>query len=187
MQQSMTQEDRQRLIESDEEAQVVAAAQKDPAAFALLYDRYASPVYRYLLSRTGSIEESRDLTSQTFLTAYEVFPRYRHRGCFSAWLFSIARSKFIDHVRRKNRSAKTAIEPADGPPEPLAQVIESERLADLRRRIGVLEEDEQELLRLRFAAGLSYGQMAALLNKNEDAVKKSVYRLLARLQSQMEG
>jgi len=41
-------------------------------------------------------------------------------------------------------------------------------------------------LRLRYVAELGFGEMASVLNKNVDAVKKSLYRLLARLQSQME-
>jgi RNA polymerase sigma-70 factor (ECF subfamily) len=49
-----------------------------------------------------------------------------------------------------------------------------------------LKDDERELIRLRYVADLSYAEMADLLGKREDAVKKSVHRLLARLKGQME-
>jgi RNA polymerase sigma-70 factor (ECF subfamily) len=136
-----------------------------------------------LLSRIGSVEEARDITSQTFLTAYEAFPRYKHQGHFSAWLFSIARGKYVDYLRRNKPRSKT--QEAAGQelaPDPLSQVIESERIAELRSRIHELREDEQELLRLRFVAGLGFAELATLLNKKEDAVKKSLYRLQDRLQ-----
>lgn len=188
MHHSMTQEDSPRLIQENEEAQKVAAAQQDPQAFGTLYDRYAPSIYRYLLSRLGNVEEARDVTQQTFLTAYETFPRYKHNGYFSAWLFSIARSKYVDHLRKNKLRSKTVVDPGqDPPPDPLSQVIATERIAELRKRIGELKEEEQELLRLRYVAGLGFAELASLLNKKEDAVKKSLYRLLARLQSQMEG
>jgi RNA polymerase sigma-70 factor (ECF subfamily) len=188
MHHSMIQEDSQRLIQENEEAQKVAAAQQDPQAFGVLYDQYAPSIYRYLLSRLGNVEEARDVTSQTFLTAYESFPRYKHNGYFSAWLFSIARSRYVDHLRRNKLLSKALEVPRqDPPPDPLTQVIETERIVELGKRIRVLKEEEQELLRLRYVAGLGFAELASLLNKKEDTVKKSLYRLLARLQSQMEG
>jgi RNA polymerase sigma-70 factor (ECF subfamily) len=120
MHHSMIQEDSQRLIQENEEAQKVAAAQQDPQAFGVLYDQYAPSIYRYLLSRLGNVEEARDVTSQTFLTGYECFPRYKHNGYFSAWLFSIARSRYVDHLRRNKLLSKALEVPRqDPPPDPL--------------------------------------------------------------------
>jgi len=68
----------------------------------------------------------------------------------------------------------------------LQQVIQTEQIATLAELISALPEEEQELIRLRYIAELSFSEMGRLLNRNEDAVKKSLYRLLARLQSQLE-
>ncbi len=78
---------------SENEDSLISDAQRDPVAFTVLYDRYYRPVYRYLYSRVYSTAEAEDLTSQTFLSALEALPRYRHRGFFSAWLFTIAREQ----------------------------------------------------------------------------------------------
>ena len=64
--------------------------------------------------------------------------------------------------------------------------IQSDQAKIVQTLIKKLPEDEQELLRLRFIAELSFSNIARLLHKSEDAVKKSTYRLLARLQSQVE-
>jgi RNA polymerase sigma-70 factor (ECF subfamily) len=68
-------------------ATLVVEAKTDPVAFSRLYDHYVQPVYRYIYSRVGTVHEAEDITSQTFMAAYESLGRYRERGQFSAWLF----------------------------------------------------------------------------------------------------
>ena len=72
--------------------------------------------------------------------------------------------------------------------DPAAQqmLIRAEELSRIRSIINHLDEDEQELIRLRYVAELSFVEIGDLLGKREDAVKKSVYRLLARLKSELE-
>ncbi len=177
---------KQTMIQDDIPA-LVAAARDDPAAFGRLYDRYVQPVYRYIFSRVGSTHEAEDITSQTFMAAYEALGRYRERGQFSAWLFRIAQSKMNDHFRRGRRevgleAAGRILEREDA----LGALIRAEELTRIRSLIDHLTEAEQELIRLRYVAGLSFAEIAELSGRREDAVKKSVYRLLARLKSQME-
>lgn len=170
---------------SDED-QLVLSAKKDPRAFDALYRCYLQPVYRYLYSRLGSAEDAEDAAAQTFLNAFEGFDRYRHDGHFAAWLFSIARRKSADIFRRSGRQ-----EPlddsllADGE-DLLTGVMQLERAGRLKSLLASLPADEIELLRLRFAAGLNFAEIARVLERNEDAVKKSLYRLLGRLQERME-
>jgi RNA polymerase sigma-70 factor (ECF subfamily) len=171
----------------DEIPLLVAAARQDPAAFGRLYDCYVQPIYRYAYSRLGSRHEAEDITSQTFIVAYESLPRYRERGHFAAWLFRIARSKIMDHYRRGRR--EVSLQAAEGlfeHPDTLGSLIQEEELSKLRSAILNTTEEEQDLIRLRYVADLSFAEMAELLGKREDAVKKSLYRLLARLKSRME-
>ena len=169
-----------------EDTEAIAKSQKDPDEFSELYDRYVQPVYRYLYYRTGSAAEAEDLTSQTFLAALEALPRYRDQGNFAAWLFRIARGKVIDHARRqKNQLPLEEEYPAEGN-DLLAQVAHADEIERLAALIRQLDEDEQELVRLRYTAGLPFAQIAAILGSNENTVKKSLYRVMARLQSQLE-
>ena len=171
----------------DDVPAMVSAALEDPVAFGPLYDRYVQPIYRYIYSRVGSAHEAEDITSQTFISAYEALGRYQERGQFSAWLFRIAQSKLNDHFRRSRREigleeVGEILERADA----LGVLIRAEELSRMRSLIQHLDEEEQELIRLRYVADLSFVEIADLLGKREDAVKKSVYRLLARLKRQME-
>lgn len=166
---------------------LVEAAKEDPAAFGRLYNHYVQPIYRYLYSQVGTVHDAEDLTSQTFMTAYESLPRYREQGYFSAWLFRIARSRMIDHFRGRSREIGLAeAEKTRVVQDALGQVIQDEEVSRLQALICELSVDEQDLIRLRYVADLSFAEMAVVLGKREDAVKKSVYRLLARLKSQME-
>jgi RNA polymerase sigma-70 factor, ECF subfamily len=171
----------------EDERVIIAAAKGDPQKFTYLYDRYVQPVYRYIFSRVGNKSEAEDLTSQTFLAALEAVPRYQERGFFSAWLFSIARRKVMDALRKKGYqvSLDLAEQVSDGL-DAASQVYRNTEIEELISLIHSLDEPEQELIRLRYVAELSFAEMADLVGKSEEAVKKSLYRLLTRLQDQME-
>ncbi|MCL5997165.1 MAG: sigma-70 family RNA polymerase sigma factor [Chloroflexi bacterium] len=176
-----------RETEEPAEADLVARAKHDPSAFGQLYVLYVQRVFGYLYNRIGNVPEAEDVTAQTFLAALEAFARYRHEGHFAAWLFSIARNKAMDHFRQRRN--QIPLEEADHVPadmDVLQQVIQTERVATLVTLIASLPEAERDLIRLRYVAELSFRDIAQLLGRNEDAVKKSLYRLQDRLSSQLE-
>ena len=181
----------QRTQTLDEPA-LVRRAQADAQAFGDLYDRYIQRVYRYCYYRTNHARDAEDLTAQIFLAALEALPRYRQDGHFAGWLFSIARKKVADFHRRASHAVRTqvSLEEAALPPihADLATDVEtSQRREQLLQRVQALAEEEQELIYLRYVAELSFAEIANALRKNEEAVKKSLYRLIARLKREMEA
>jgi RNA polymerase sigma-70 factor (ECF subfamily) len=60
-----------------------------------------TPVYRYLYKWLGNAKDAEDLTSQVFIDVLEGLVRYRERGNFAAWLFTIARRKVIAVYRQQ--------------------------------------------------------------------------------------
>jgi RNA polymerase sigma-70 factor (ECF subfamily) len=170
--------------EPEDEAAAVREAQNSLAGFKQLYLRWLSPVYRYFYFRTGNVKDAEDLTSQVFLKVYEELPRYRNQGRFPAWLFTIARNKAIDFSRsRPQEEPIEIVDPVDGSLDLLAQAIQSDEIRRLNRLIHSLPDDEQELIRLRFVGGLGYREIGEMLHRKEDAVRKSISRLLTRLQT----
>ncbi len=163
------------------------AVQKNPAAFQLIYDRWAVRIYQYFYFHTNDPAGAEDLTSQLFLSAFQAFPRYQHRGHFAAWLFTIARNLSKEYYRKSGRevpleAASELVSPCN-PPDEISRLDE---INHLRSLIWSLAEEEQELIRLRYVAKLSFADMAIILNKQESAVKKSLYRLQDRLQNLLE-
>lgn len=173
-----------------DEPTLVRRAQNDAQAFGTLYDRYVQRVYRYCYYRTNSSTDAEDLTAQIFLAALEGLPRYRQDGHFAGWLFSIARKKVADFHRRVPYTMQVALDESVLPPihADLAMDMEkSQRREGMLKRIQALAEEEQELIHLRYVAELSFAEIARTLQKNEEAVKKTLYRLIARLKDELEA
>jgi RNA polymerase sigma-70 factor, ECF subfamily len=178
------------LSQTVDEPALVRAAQTDAQAFGALYDRYVQRVYRYCYYRTSSSPDAEDITAQIFLAVLEALPRYRQDGHFAAWLFSIARKKVADFHRRTLHAAHAALDESLLPPihTDLAMDVEtSQRRECLLKQIQALAEEERELIHLRYVAELSFAEMAGILQKKEEAVKKSLYRLIARLKEELEA
>ncbi len=170
-----------------DEARLVADALRDRRAFGRLYALYVQPLFRYLYSRIGGVPEAEDVTAQTFLAALESFGRYHHDGHFAAWLFGIARNKAADYFRQQRRQAPLVdAESVTAPGDLLQGAIQSERSAALAALIDALPETDRELIRLRYVAELNFSEIGRLLGRSEESSKKALYRLLARLQSQLE-
>jgi RNA polymerase sigma factor (sigma-70 family) len=79
---------------------LVERAQRDPAQFAALYDRYLDPIYAYCYRRLGTRELTEDATSQVFLQALAALPKFRAHS-FRAWLYTIAHNVVVDIHRER--------------------------------------------------------------------------------------
>jgi RNA polymerase sigma-70 factor (ECF subfamily) len=172
---------------ADEEA-LAHDGQRTPALFKKLYLLWVDAIFKYLLHQVGDQSIAEDMTSQVFLKAFEQLPRYKHRGHFAAWLFTIARNSARDHYRRSPR--EVPIETAEVPAaasDLLDGIVAADEISRLDRLIRALPEDELELIRLRYVAGLSYAEIGAMLHRSEEATRKAIFRLLGRLRGQMGG
>lgn len=172
----------------DEDQIPATNTKRNRAAFERQYRRWVAPVYRYCRYRVKSAKEAEDLTSQVFLKVYEQLPNYTEKGQFAAWLFTIVRHQVTDHYRAG--SPVIPLEDFDlGADQSglLEQAAQSEELKRLSQLIRSLPDPEQELIRLRFVAQLTYKDIAAIQGSTRDAVRKKVSRLLARLHAEMEN
>lgn len=179
--------DREHISSLDEDARLVQAAQKNPADFKPIYQKWLKPVYRYFYFRVGNEKDAEDLTSQVFLKVYEDLPRYRNHGCFSAWLFTIARARAADFYRKVNREVPlTKADPLTDEVVLVDQVVRNDDLHQVLDLIHRLPPDEQELLLLRFVAELNYREIGSLLHRKEDALRKAISRILDRIQTEID-
>lgn len=165
----------------------IARVSTDISAFEVLYDRYLPKVYRFIYRRVGNQAEAEDLTSFVFLHALEgiLKGQYSSRNKFSAWLFSIVRTKVADHFRERKKMPLADFDEELKTIDP--QEVTPEELRYLSECYSALNNTEQELLALRFSADLDFNTIASILHKNTAAVKMATYRSLDKLRKRMEG
>jgi RNA polymerase sigma-70 factor, ECF subfamily len=173
-----------------DERQLVAAAQTDGDAFGQLYRRYVDAVFSYLRTYSENDEDAADLTQHVFVRALEALPRYRHQGVpFRAWLFRIARNAATDTFRRRRRTLPWDHIPESLHPfsrsDPESVAMHREALNELRVLVGQLPPEKQELLALRFAAGMSSSEIALVLGRSPAAVQKELVRVMHLLKEQI--
>ena len=173
-----------------DEARLIRAAQSgDSEAFARLYDAYVDRVYRYIYFRVSDEGTAEDLTSQVFLKAWENIDRYQAGSSpYIAWLYTTARNLVIDYHRTKKESVALddAIPLASGAQTPAEETEARFELQAMRDALQFLTDDQQQVLILRFIAGLPNANIARVMNKREGAIRALQMRALQTLSKYME-
>src|SRR4051794_20155636 len=152
------------------------------AAFAVLYDRYVTRVYRYCYRRLENRHDAEDATSAIFTRALDRLDDYRG-GSFAAWLFAIARSSLADQHRRSANLLQLdqlkLVDDRDAPENAIARAADAESVNAL---LMELETDQREVMELRLA-GLSGREIAEAMDRSVDAVKMLQLRAMKRLRA----
>jgi RNA polymerase sigma-70 factor, ECF subfamily len=171
------------------DAVLVLNAQQDNDAFAPLYDRYFDSIFRFCFYRLGDWQEAEDAASDIFVKALASVARFRTDGeeqGFRSWLFTIARHVVTDRRRYQGRHPSQPIETAALVPDPANTPEEQAVVADdhqrVRHLLGHLKPDQRDLLELRLA-GLKNAEIAGILGKSHDAVRKEQSRIIQTLRS----
>jgi RNA polymerase sigma-70 factor (ECF subfamily) len=165
---------------------LVARAQRDRQAFALLYRRYVDPVHRYCYRRLGSREAAEDATSLVFAKAFAGLPSFRAgpTGSFRAWLFAIAHHVITDRLRARRPEASLALAMAIPDRDPRHAPEEAALAAEAERSVALLlaslPPDQRRVVELRMA-GLTGREAATALGRSLPAVKIAQVRAYGRL------
>jgi RNA polymerase sigma-70 factor (ECF subfamily) len=151
-------------------------------AFAELYRRHIDRVYRYHYARTSSVQDAQDLTAQTFIAALENIPRYRGDANFSAWLLGIARRKAADFHRQHYQQGTPLpldeiedLSQSDLPENLVIEHLQLERVVTVLRAIA---PERAEALTLHVFGGLTFPEVAGVMDKSEAAVRMLIHRAL---------
>ncbi len=148
-----------------EEARWIArSAAGDKAAFGRLVERYQRFAYSIGYRMTGRADLAEDLAQDAFLRAWQALPRFRGDSQFRTWLGRIVTNVSIDYLR--SRRPEVALDerlPAGAETLP-AQAMRAETQEVVRRAILALPAQSRAALVLREYEGLSYKEIAAVLD-----------------------
>ena len=169
--------------QEQDEIDLARQAIRDVEAFAELYRRHLTRVYRYHIAHVGNVKDAEDLTSQTFMAALEGIRSFRGSGSFAAWIIGIASKKRLMFFR--GSKPEVPLDEALHTPSPslptdkaAAQRLQLESVSRALRQISA---DRAEALILTYFSGLSHAETARVLNKSEAAVKMLISRGLQDL------
>jgi RNA polymerase sigma-70 factor, ECF subfamily len=160
----------------------------DPRAFDGLYLLFADRVFRFLLARLGDAEAADEVTSLVFLRLIEKIDMYRvapkdNAAIFSAWLYRLAYNKMVDVLRAQKRANLVDLEHAEhiSSGDVLEWVDVKVEFESVMQKMELLNEQQREVLVLRFVEDLSIAETAHLMQKSEGAVKALQHRALESL------
>lgn len=160
---------------------VTKAKHGNVKAFGRLYECFVDSIFRYIVVRIRSVEDSQDLTAEVFKKAWEYLERYRHQN-FRAFLYTIAHNLIVDWVRKKQKEVKVPLERISDPKENLETKLESdEEIKRLYLAIEELPDSYKQVIILRFLEELSINETAAVLNKTSLSVRVTQFKAVRKL------
>ncbi len=178
------QSNKQTKLGNTERELVLQATGHNHAAFARLYDQYVEKIHRYIYYRVSSPSDAEDLTSQVFLKAWQAIGNYEWTDRpFAAWLYRIAHNLIVDHFRMHRDVVSLEDIVALEEPGPSPQDIVESRISaeSLKRALRRLTADQQQVIILRVLEGYSTAEVAAIMGKQEGAVRTLQHRAMVAL------
>ena len=142
------------------------------AAFNELYTRYSQRVYNFINKKVKNSAESEDLLQKVFIKIHECKHLYKNKYKFEQWLFVIARTQTLDYFRASKRYQDRL---SRFEPETFEEVeVDTTMLLSL-------DTDQKELLEMKFIDELSYKEISKIVNKSEVSLRKTLSRMVGRL------
>lgn len=162
------------------------AAGGDSGAFETLLRACQKPVYNLALRMTGNPDDAQDLTQETFLRVWRGLSGYRFDASFTTWLYRLTGNVCIDFLRRRRRENTVSLYRGENEewelslpdPAPCAETQVMTRLTrgEVAEALNKLEPEYRQALILRVINGLSYAEIAAVLEVPEGTVKSRIAR-----------
>jgi RNA polymerase sigma factor (sigma-70 family) len=155
-------------------------------AFEALYRESRDDVYAYVAGLLRDRSAAEEVTSQAFERAWRKRRQLdRGRGTPRTWLFGIARNAALDELRRRSRHAHAPeAEAADAPASNPADAAVDR--AVLRQALDALTGRERELVALKFFAGLSNTEIAAVIRTSETNAGTRLHRVIEKLRRSID-
>ena len=178
---------------------LVRAAQKgDERAFRQLVERYQRRIYQLALGMTKDPDDAMDIAQETFVRVHKYLPSFKGDSSFFTWTYRIATNLCLDAQRRKGRSERVEldegneaeIEEAMDPPShalagPQRQALNDELKGKLEEALQGLSENHRAILLLREVDGLSYEELAKVLDIRKGTVMSRLFHARLKMQKKL--
>ncbi len=165
------------------DAIVRACVRGDQQAMASLYDRCSNRVYALMVRIVGR-QDADDLTQDVFLQMFRKLGQFNGQSKLETWLYRLATNEALQHLRQRKRHAAGPLlsEPVVNDPSPATNSEESELLEGA---ILSLEPELRAVLILKEQEGLSYAEIASIVEIPEGTVGSRLNRARKELRQQL--
>jgi RNA polymerase sigma factor (sigma-70 family) len=144
--------------------------------FETLIDAHAAELHRFLVGCVGPTE-AEDCLQETFMSALRAYPRVRHADNLRAWLYTIARRKATDAIRRLVRRPTGDLDSVDLVAPPAPEAVDD----GIWRSVRGLPTKQRDAVVHRFVLDLAYAEIGARMGTSEEAARQNVSAGLRRL------
>jgi RNA polymerase sigma-70 factor (ECF subfamily) len=159
----------------------------DTECFRLVVERFEEPIVRMIRNITGDGESCEDIAQEVFLTAYKKLASFDPaRSNFSTWLFTIARNKSINALKRKRPSLMCELPETADQSDPSDNAVEKDFLNKLDRRLQALPLRQKRAFVLAEFEGLSYEEIAQIEAVPIGTIKSRINRAKKKLRSALK-
>jgi RNA polymerase sigma-70 factor (ECF subfamily) len=181
-------------VDIDEAALLEQCRQGDVAAFEPLVEKYRERVWRLAYHHLRDSEEARDVAQEAFVRAWQALPSFRGQSAFYTWLFRIAMNVAMDRARQRasrGRALGTERVPeedwervmVDQAPSPEQRAARAEQRARIRQALATLPEHHRTIIMLSDLEGLSYREIAEVLDIPMGTVMSRLHHARKRLRA----
>lgn len=175
---------------SPENLMAAIAERRDRAAFVRLFELFGPRVKAYLIRQGAERATAEDLVQDVMLTVWRRAAQFdRSKATVSTWVFTIARNRRIDGLRRTSRPEIDPEDPAlvRQPDAPADQVVDAaQRSERLHAAVAQLPEEQAVLLRLAYFDDKSHSVIAEELDLPLGTVKSRLRLAISKLRSALE-
>ena len=175
------------MTDKREERLVKQAKQGDMQAFEELILQHEKIVYNVALRMMNHSEDARDISQEVFLKAYRNLKNFDERSQFSTWLYRITANTCIDEMRKRKGKQSFSLEEelesedggmqrqiADDGETPEESVLREEQKSEILKALDNLSEEHKAAVILRDVKGLSYEEIAEILELSLGTVKSRI-------------
>lgn len=150
---------------------------------ARLVRTYWDRLYRWLYQLTRNRHQAEDLVQETFLRVLANLGSFRAGTNFRAWLFRIGHNNFVNLKRSTRRTTNQLPEelPQPHPTEVETSVADQEVVRQVAAAVGQLSPEFRGALVLRAEQGLSFKEIAAIMNITEETARWRVFKARQKL------
>lgn len=149
----------------------------DKDAMRLLYERHHSTLFAFLRGRGADAQMASDALQDAMLDVWRTASRYSGKASVKTWIFTIARNKLMDRMRKGARLSlvEDLPESADPAPDPEAVAMASNDTMRVRDCLAKLKPGHLSVIRLAFYEDMTYAEIGAIENLPEGTVKTRIY------------